>query len=108
MQKFLVLYRSTASAQEQMSHSTPEQGKAVMDEWMAWMKKAGKALVDGGAPLGESAMLKGAAGKGYIGGYSIVQADSIAAAKKLFDSHPHFKAPGASIELLEMMSVPGM
>ena len=108
MKKFLVLYRSTTSAQEQMRNSTPEQGKAMMDEWMGWMKKAGAAIVDGGAPLSEAALLKGAAGKGFIGGYSVVQAESIDAAKKLFDAHPHFKAPGASIELLEMMTMPGM
>jgi hypothetical protein len=103
MKKFLVLYRSSVSAQQQMSGATPEQAKAVMGSWMAWAKKSAAALVDMGAPVGETALIKGAASPGYIGGYSIVQADSLDEAKSVFDGHPHFAAPGASIELLELL-----
>jgi hypothetical protein len=103
MKKFLVLYRSSVSAQQQMSTATPEQAKAGMDAWMAWAKKSGAALVDMGAPVGETALLKGTAGPGYVGGYSLVQADSLEKAKGLFDDHPHFRAPGAAIELLELL-----
>jgi YCII-related domain len=107
MKKFLVLYRSTASAMDQMASITPEQRKAEMDKWMAWGASAGTALAEWGAPLGESAVLRGSKAQGFIGGYSIVQADSLDSAKQLFDSHPHFGAPGASIELLEIQSMPG-
>src|SRR5215469_4044535 len=44
MTKFLVLYHSTTSVQEQMASATPEQMKAGMDAWMAWDKKAGSAV----------------------------------------------------------------
>ena len=108
MKKFLVLYRSTVSTKDQMSKGTPEQAKAGMDAWMGWAKRTGAALVDLGAPLGDSTLLRGTAGPGYIGGYSIVQADSPEAAKRLFDGHPHFEAPAGSIELLELLSIPGM
>jgi hypothetical protein len=101
--KFLVLYRSPVSAKQQMSKATPEQGKAVMDAWMGWAKKTASALVDMGAPIGDTTLLKGTAVPGYIGGYSIVQADSLDSAKHLFDGHPHFETPGASIELLELL-----
>ncbi|MEI9949977.1 MAG: YciI family protein [Pseudomonadota bacterium] len=107
MKKFLVLYRSTISATERMSKSTPEQGKAVMDAWMGWAQRSAAALVEMGAPLGDSTLLKGSATAGYIGGFSIVQAESVDAAKKIFDGHPHFEAPGNSIELLELLSMPG-
>jgi len=107
MKKFLVLYRSTISAKEQMTKSTPEQGKAVMDAWMGWAKKSAASLVEMGAPLGDSTLLKGSAAPGYIGGFSIVQAESLDSAKKIFDAHPHFEAPGNSIELLELLSMPG-
>jgi hypothetical protein len=49
--KYLVLYRSTMSAEEQMSQNNPEQGQAGMDAWMAWAQQASDAIVDLGAPL---------------------------------------------------------
>lgn len=109
MKKFLVLYRSAMSAKEQiqMMKATPEQAKASMGAWMSWAEKCGPALVDVGAPIGDSALLKGTAGQGHISGYSIVQAESPDAAKRMFDAHPHFDVPGASIEILELLSMPG-
>jgi len=108
MKKFLVLYRSSASNKEQMANTTPGQRKAMMDAWGVWMKKAGPALLDVGAPIGDSTQLKGTPAPGHVGGYSMVQAESVDTAKKLFDGHPHFAAPNASIELLEILAMPGM
>ncbi len=108
MKKFLVLYRSTMSLKGQMMKMTPAQMKASMDAWVGWAKKSGAALVDMGAPIGDSALLKGTAGQGHIGAYSIVQAESLDTAKRMFEAHPHFDAPGASIEILELLSKPGM
>ena len=107
MKKFLVLYHSPISNQEQMKKATPELMKAAMDGWMKWAGKAGKALVDMGAPLGDSGWIKGTPRVGHLGGYSMVQTDSIDAAKKLFDGHPHFELPGASIQVVEIMPTPG-
>jgi hypothetical protein len=108
MAKFLVLYRSSMSNREQMMKVTPEQRKPIMDAWASWARKAGAALIDMGAPLGDVTRIQGTAGQGHIGGYSFVQAESLDAAKGLFVGHPHLGAPGASIELLELMSMPGM
>ena len=107
MKKFLVLYRSSASAMDQMAATTPEQRKAEMEKWMAWGASAGAALADWGAPLGQSAVMRGSKGADQIGGYSILQAASIDAAQKLLDAHPHFGAPAATIELIEIMPMPG-
>jgi hypothetical protein len=107
MKKFLVLYRSTASAKDQMGSVTPERRKAEMEKWMAWGASAGTALVEWGAPLGDSVVLRGSKGPEFVSGYSTVQADSLDSARRLFDAHPHFGAPGASIELLEILSMPG-
>jgi hypothetical protein len=108
MAKFVVLYRSSVSAKEQMSKATPEQAKAGMAAWASWAKTAGPALVEMGTPFGDTAVLKGTAPQqGHIGGYSIIQAESLDTAKKLFEGHPHFEAPGASIELLEQLAMPG-
>ena len=44
-----------------------------------------------------------------VNGYSIVQAESLDKAKKLFKGHPHLKAnPECTIEIHEVMPIPGM
>lgn len=111
MKKFLVLYQSPVSAAEQMANSTPEQAKAGMDAWMAWAQKAGPAIVDLGSPLGNgSALAKGSVSRGNttVGGYSILQGESMQAITKLLAEHPHFMLPGATIEVLEALPLPGM
>ena len=50
MAKFMVLYRSPVSAEEQMAGATPEQAQAGLDAWNAWGAKAGDSLVDFGTP----------------------------------------------------------
>jgi hypothetical protein len=39
MSKFLVLYRSSVSAREQMANATPEQAQAGMQAWQAWARR---------------------------------------------------------------------
>ena len=73
-------------------------------------RKAGSAIVDLGAPLANGKHIESgnvSAGKLIISGFSIVQANSMDDAIKLFKDHPHFKTPGgASIELLEFVPMP--
>jgi hypothetical protein len=108
--KFLVLYKSSATAGEQMTASDPAAAQEAMGLWMAWMEKAGPALVDGGSPLGAPAVLPPDAGQGdpQVGGYSILQGESVEEITKLLDGHPHFHSPNASIEVREFLSMPGM
>ena len=112
MKKFLVLYYSSSTNMEQMSGSTPEQMKAGMDMWMQWAGKAGSSIVELGAPLGEAATFDAKGGhqsaRATLGGYSVLQAESMAAMTKVLEGHPHWHAPGASIEVHELMAVPGM
>jgi hypothetical protein len=111
MKKFLVLYRAPASAFEQMQKSTPEQQKAGMDAWMTWSKKAGSSIVDMGAPLGKGLHVTpttAAPAANDLGGYSILQADSKEALVEGLKGHPHFMMPGGSIEVVEIMPIPGM
>jgi hypothetical protein len=108
MPKYMILYRSSATAEEQMG--TPEQAQAGMQAWMSWAGHAGSALVDMGAPLGPAGT-EGAAGETGVPvrGYSVLEADSSAAAKKVLDGHPHLSSPGgAFIEILEALPIPGM
>ena len=113
MTKFLVLYMAKrADFEKMMKTSTPEQQKKGMEAWMKWMGDHKASLVDGGAPLGKSKKVdtKGASDtKSDIGGYSIVQAETAEAATKLFGKHhPHLQMPGAWVEVIEVMPVPGM
>jgi len=109
MTRFMVLYRSPASARDQMANATPEQMKTGMDAWMQWAGKAGDAVVDLGAPLAPAAHVgPGSSGAGEISGYSVMQADSAGALGAVLDGHPHLNMPGSSIEVLEMLSMPGM
>ena len=104
MKKFMVLYRAPASAREQMAKATPEQAKAGMDAWMAWSQRCGDALADMGSPLASSGKSAG----DPVAGYSVLRAESLDGANKLLEGHPHLMMPGASIEVLEFLPIPGM
>jgi hypothetical protein len=110
MKKFLVLYKASQAAFAQMMKVTPEQQKAGMDAWMARGKKAQAAIVDMGAPLGKALRVTpgGAAPTANdLGGYSILQAESKEALAETLKGHPHFMMPDSSIEIVELMPVPG-
>jgi hypothetical protein len=111
MKKFMVLYQSTVPASQQMAQASPEQMKAGMDLWMTWSRKAGTAIVDLGMPLGNGMKVTGGStgsSDSKVSGFSILQAESTKAVGDLMKGHPHFMAPGASIEVLEFMPMPGM
>jgi hypothetical protein len=110
MKKFLVLYKAPAAAFAQMMKATPEQQKAGMDAWMAWGKKAAASIVDMGAPLGKSLRVTtGGASPttNDLGGYSILQAASKEALAETLKGHPHFTMPDGTIEIVELMPMPG-
>jgi hypothetical protein len=113
MKKFVVLFNAKPEDLEKMMKtSTPEQQKKGMEMWMKWMDAHKASMVDGGAPLGKTKRVdaKGASDmKNAIGGYSIIQAESADAATKMFGKdHPHLQMPGAWVEIIEVMPVPGM
>lgn len=116
MNKYLVLYRSEGalsgvSAAQMFANSTPEQLAAGMALWDNWHKKSGDAVVDLGAPLDKATNVSGGKGTSTpssICGYSVLQAASLEDAVNLLKDHPHFHAPGSSIEVLECVAMPGM
>jgi hypothetical protein len=109
MAKYLVLYRASADAADQMADMTPEQAQAGMELWMQWAGKAGSSLVDLGSPVASVATLGNGDSKDLpIGGFSILEADSKDAVTKLLEDHPHFQTPGQTvIEVLEFQPIPG-
>lgn len=109
MTKFMVLYRAPLTTAEQVASSTPEEMEASMGAWMAWAGKAGSAIVDFGSPVATAAVVgaDGGAGGGHIGGFSVLEAESVEALTELLDGHPHLSVDGAAIEVLEFLPVPG-
>lgn len=86
--------------------ASEEEGKAVMDAWMAWFGTLGDAVVDGGNPFGPSASVSpgGAVSEGNRSGatgYSILRADDLAAATALAQRCPHLSA-GGTVEVHEI------
>lgn len=112
MKKFLVLYKASRAEFERAMQSTPEQQKAGMDSWLAWSKRTASSIVDMGAPLGKSLNVTsegGLATSNDLGGYSVLQADSKEAVAELLKGHPHFSmGPESSIEVIEILPIPGM
>jgi hypothetical protein len=111
MKKFLVLYMAPMSGAAQMQSMQPEEMQKNLGPWVEWYNKAGDAVVDAGAPLGETVHVGGTDHgpmMGHVSGYTIIQAEDMEAAKALLDGHPHLEMPSSCIEMLEMLPMPGM
>ncbi|MBI5004232.1 hypothetical protein HZC00_04010 [Candidatus Kaiserbacteria bacterium] len=114
--QYLVLYMAPIAEFQklmaEMADASPEEREAGMTDWNDWIDMNKKELVDAGKPLGKTkrVTVEGVTDtKNDIGGYSIVQAESHEEAAKLFStSHPHFKIPGAWVDVMEIMDMPGM
>jgi len=108
MKKFILLYNGPATPPEDME---PEMVKAIMAKWAEWMGKVGPAMVDMGQPManGEAVVDDGSAGTAtQLSGYTIIQAEDMAGAKKLVDGHPFLsdKTGKFSVEIFELLPVP--
>jgi hypothetical protein len=111
MKKFLVLYRmDTAEMQKMMASTNAEDRKKSMGEWEVWMKKNAASFADSGGPVGKTKQVAASGAtdtKNDIGGYSIVQAESQEAAAALFADNPHLTMPRATVEVMEIIPMPG-
>ena len=84
MKKFLFIY-----------NASPEQGSDSMDDWMAWFKTVGEHLVDVGNPIQGGTLVKAGSVSDLtsfadlVGGYSLINANNMAAAVQLAKSCPN-------------------
>jgi len=105
MSKYLYLYRGPATPMQDL---TAEQQAEQMEAWGQWITRLGPALTDVGAPFGARTALAddgSSPAPGDLNGYSIIEADSLAAAKALADKHP-FLTEGKgrfSVEVFELV-----
>ena len=113
MPKYLLLYNSSASASELMAGSSKDQMKARLAEWYQWRDDAesqgfkfefGSPLQarDRVTPEGVTVSDNPASGHSYIEGES---KDTLL---KLLKTHPHLQREGATIDVLEMLTMPGI
>lgn len=103
MAKYVLVYKGGSMA------TTDAEREAAMAAWGGWLGGLGAALVDAGNPFGPSASV---AGDGSVSdgaatalsGYSILSAESLAAATAQAKGCPVF-AGGGSVEVYETLEV---
>ena len=88
---------------------SPEEGKAMMAAWMAWLGDIEASIVDAGAPVGmsktvSSSGVAGDGGSNPLSGYTIVKADDIDGAVALAKGCPIHDVDG-SVEVAELMNM---
>lgn len=113
MKQFMYLLRGG----DRMDDFSPEEMEAHMGEWKAWMGGlAEQGKLAGGLPLGkEGKQVTGkakvvtdgpfAAGKEIVGGYIIVNANTMDEAIELSKACPIFHSEDANLEVREMMEM---
>ena len=112
MAKFLFIYRGGSEAAQSM---TPEEMQQHMQKWEAWIRQAmqqgwmvdsGDALTPEGRVVNAKVVTDGpfVEAKEIVGGFSIVQADSIDAAAKLAKGCPALQVGGK----VEVRTLAGM
>ncbi|MDQ1702212.1 MAG: hypothetical protein QOF57_1464 [Frankiaceae bacterium] len=109
--KFLVLYNAAVSARDQMANASAAEAQAGMDAWSEWAAAAGDGVVDLGVPVEAERRLTSSGtseSTSSASGYSILQADSVNQVSDLLRKHPHLQMPGSSIDVFEMLAMPGM
>lgn len=100
MAKFVYVYTGGAMAE------TPEAQEKAMQAWGAWFGTLGGAVTDAGNPFGGSATVKSGGvtdgGVSGVGGYSIIEAASLAEATAKAAGCPVLDGGGA-VEVYEAM-----
>jgi len=110
MAEFLYLYRGGQRGW------TPEESQQIMQKWMAWFKELGATgnLKDGGQPLepegkvvkSKSAVTDGpyAETKDLVGGYTVIEAETLAQAAELAKGCPILERQGI-VEVRPIMNL---
>jgi hypothetical protein len=102
MAKFIYLYRGP------QPDLTPEQSTDRTAAFVAWMERAGAALIDVGSPFGASISARDDGTEGPAGdliGYTIVEADDLTAARALTDGLPFLSGSDGecAVDIFELL-----
>lgn len=91
MARYMLLYKGAAT---DMSAMAPEAVEEEMGRWMAWYGGLGEAVIDMGAPFGTGGSVVDDGSEGTaseLTGFSIVEAESLDAAKAMTSGHPYLR-----------------
>ncbi|SRR6266581_3287142 len=103
MPTFLITYHGGGGMPD-----LPEAREQMLAAFQAWAASAGDAMIDPGAPLGQSKVVSSdsaadGAADGLLGGYTLISADSLDAAVGVVRGHP-FVARGGTLQVSEAVS----
>jgi S1-C subfamily serine protease len=102
MAKFLYLYAGGQMAE------TPEAQEAAMQQWTTWFGTLGDSVVDIGNPFGAGTTVKDGGtsdgGASELGGYSIINAESLAEAANKANGCPVLQS-GGTVEVYEALAM---
>jgi len=107
MAKYILLYRGNATPMAQLSEAEVAD---VLSAWRAWSDKHSSHIQDIN-PFGERAAIDVGGGEQTpvaLQGHTIVEAESLEAAKRFCEDHPFYDGaePGSVIDVLEAMPMP--
>ncbi len=109
MKKFIALYYNTSGVHQEQMDLTDDQKEQMMAPWGAWAQRCGSQLLDMGAPFAPaSASTNGTSwnpSQHLVTGFSIVQANSLSEAEKLFVGHPIYDYPDHAVEISECVEM---
>jgi hypothetical protein len=113
MKKFVGIYGAPVGAyDERMKNPDPAKQKEGMDAWGAWMEKHKASFVMGvNAPLGKNKRVTSGGiedMRNEASGITIVEAESHEDAAKIFQDNPELKTPGAYVDVMAWVEMPGM
>lgn len=110
MSEFIYLYRGGRRGR------TPEESQQIMQKWLDWMKELTTSgnLKDPGQPLEEEGKVVNGTGaitdgpyaeaKDLVGGFTLIEADSLQRAAQLADGCPILSV-GGSVEIRPVMKM---
>lgn len=117
MKNFMAVFVGDMASPKMQDWMKMEEGKRKQLEgegikkWGDWMKAHSAVIVNGGGPLGKTKKVS-AQGisdiRNNMSGFVVVKAESQEAAAKMFEKHPSFSHfPGDSVEIMEVLPIPG-
>lgn len=105
MKTFIVLYYNTSGEHQATPELTEKQQEEMMAPWFVWQSKYGDRIVDLGSPLmAASSSNNGkvwSSSRHLVTGYSIVAAQNLEEAQKMFQDHPIYNYPDHAVEISE-------
>lgn len=110
MSRFLILFNAPEPMVAFMQRSTPEERQAGMEAWTAWKTEADKTIAfefgNVVQAVGRLDSQGASEAANQAANYAFAEADSKEAVIDALQGHPHLKRDGATIDVLEVLSMP--